>query len=183
MRALSVDSVAIRREVVANWRAVLQSANTVVISSIALVYFLSAHAFDLLAHLNPVLSRRSQAFVQFCSIVHSREMGVWRTTTVALERWGESVHREDAAHAEEFGMEGNDDGMATGRELTDTVAMLASTPSEPVRLNSVLSTGCVRCRRLDRFGVVEAAVVDGQTAILGLGEHIRETMVPQYLLR
>ena len=110
-------------------------------------------------------------------------MGVWRAgTTLTLERWGKSVHTEDAAHAEGFGTKGNGDGVATGRDVI--CAMLASTPpSEPVALNLVLSTGCVRCRRLDRFGVVEAAVVDGQTAILGLGEYIRETMVPQYLVR
>lgn len=43
--------------------------------------------------------------------------------------------------------------------------------------------GCVRPGQLDRFGVVEAAVVDRQAAIFGLGEQIRETMVPQYLVR
>jgi hypothetical protein len=96
----------------------------------------------------------------------------------------ESVHTEDAGHAEEFGTKGNGDGVMTGRELMDAVAMLAGMPpSEPVRLNLVLSRGYVRCPRLDRFGVVEAAVVDGQTAIPGLGEHIRETMVPQYFVR
>jgi hypothetical protein len=89
-------------------------------------------------------------------------MGVWRATTLTLERWRESVHTEDATQAEEFATKGNDYAVATGRELKNAVTMLASTPSsEPVYSNSVLSTGCVRCRRLDRFGVVEAAVVDG----------------------
>lgn len=75
-------------------------------------------------------------------------------------------------------------GVATGRELADVVGDARQhAPLRPLRLNSALSTGCVRCRRLDRFGVVEPAVVDGQTAILGFSEHIRETMVPQYLVR
>ena len=40
MKAHSVDSAAIRREPVANWRAGLQRANTVAIISISLALFL-----------------------------------------------------------------------------------------------------------------------------------------------
>jgi hypothetical protein len=88
MKAHSVASAAIRREPVASGRAGLQRAILLRLSQSPSRCFLSAHAFDFLALLNPVLSRTSQALVKLCSITNSREMGVWRAATLTLRAPG-----------------------------------------------------------------------------------------------
>jgi len=50
-----------------------------------------------------------------------------------LKRYSDSAHTESAARADELTIEGDDDGAATWRRITDAVAQLANTtPSGPV---------------------------------------------------
>ncbi len=50
-----------------------------------------------------------------------------------LKRYGENVHMESAARADELAADGDHDGAAVWRRITDAVAQLASTtPSGPV---------------------------------------------------
>ena len=137
-----------RRELAANWSAGLQRADFVVIISIALALIVERPCVRFLSAPQPVLSRKSQAFVQLCSIAHSREMGAWRATTLTLERWGESVCTEDAAHAEEFGTKGDGNGAATGRDARQHAPLRARAAkiSAIERICSVPPTGSVRYR-------------------------------------
>ena len=61
------------------------------------------------------------------------EIGIWRAATLMLKRYSDSAHTESAARADELTIEGDDDGAATWRRITDAVAQLANTtPSGPV---------------------------------------------------
>jgi hypothetical protein len=61
------------------------------------------------------------------------EIDIWRAAMLMLKRYGENVHMESAARADELAADGDHDGAAVWRRITDAVAQLASTtPSGPV---------------------------------------------------
>ena len=61
------------------------------------------------------------------------EIDIWRAATLMLKRYGDSAHTESAARADQLATEGDDNGAATWRRITDAVAQLANTtPSGPV---------------------------------------------------
>ena len=61
------------------------------------------------------------------------EIDIWRAATLMLKRYGDSARTESAARAEQLANEGDDDGVAIWRRITDAVALLANTtPSGPV---------------------------------------------------
>jgi hypothetical protein len=61
------------------------------------------------------------------------EIDIWRAAMLMLKRYGENAHIESAARADELAADGDHDGAAVWRRITDAVAQLASTtPSGPV---------------------------------------------------
>jgi len=61
------------------------------------------------------------------------EIDIWRAAVLMLKRYGENAHMESAARADELAADGDHDGAAVWRRITDAVAQLASTtPSGPV---------------------------------------------------
>jgi len=61
------------------------------------------------------------------------EIDIWRAAMLMLKRYGENAHMESAARADELAADGDHDGAAVWRRITDAVAQLASTtPSGPV---------------------------------------------------
>jgi hypothetical protein len=55
------------------------------------------------------------------------EIDIWRAASLMLKRYGETAFSESAARADELATEGDDDGAATWRRITDAVAQLANT--------------------------------------------------------
>ncbi|HTT79763.1 MAG TPA: hypothetical protein VMF86_08815 [Stellaceae bacterium] len=61
------------------------------------------------------------------------DIDIWRAATLMLKRYGESAHKESTARAAELETEGDHDGVAVWRRITDAVAQLANmTPTGPV---------------------------------------------------
>ena len=61
------------------------------------------------------------------------EIDIWRAATLMLKRYGDGAHAESDARADQLATEGDDDGAAIWRRITDAVAQLANTtPSGPV---------------------------------------------------
>jgi hypothetical protein len=61
------------------------------------------------------------------------EIDIWRAAILMLKRYGENAHMQSAARADELAADGDHDGAAVWRRITDAVARLAnSTPSGPV---------------------------------------------------
>jgi uncharacterized protein DUF6961 len=61
------------------------------------------------------------------------EIDIWRAAMLMLKRYGENAPMESAARADELAADGDHDGEAVWRRITDAVAQLASrTPSGPV---------------------------------------------------
>jgi hypothetical protein len=61
------------------------------------------------------------------------EIDIWRAAVLMLKRYGENAHMESAARADELTADGDHDGAAVWRRITDAVVQLASTtPSGPV---------------------------------------------------
>jgi hypothetical protein len=61
------------------------------------------------------------------------EIDIWRAAILMLKRYGENAHMQSAARADELAADGDHDGAAVWRRITDAVARLAnSTPPGPV---------------------------------------------------
>jgi hypothetical protein len=61
------------------------------------------------------------------------DIDIWRAATLMLKRSAEHAHKESAARAEELENEGDHDGAAIWRLITDAVEQLANTtPTGPV---------------------------------------------------
>jgi hypothetical protein len=61
------------------------------------------------------------------------DIDIWRAATLMLKRYGENAHNESTARAAELATEGDHDGVAVWRRITDAVAQLANTtPPGPV---------------------------------------------------
>ena len=61
------------------------------------------------------------------------EIDIWRAASLMLKRFGDKAEEQSAARAEELTTEGDDDGAATWRRITNAVRQLAdTTPSGPV---------------------------------------------------
>lgn len=61
------------------------------------------------------------------------DIDIWRAATLMLKRYGESAHKESVARAADLATEGDHDGVAEWRRITDVVARLANTtPPGPV---------------------------------------------------
>jgi hypothetical protein len=61
------------------------------------------------------------------------EIDIWRAATLMLKRYGDRAHTESASRADQLATEGDDNGAATWRRITNAVAQLANTtPSGPV---------------------------------------------------
>jgi hypothetical protein len=59
---------------------------------------------------------------------------IWRAAALMLKRYGENAHKESAARADELTTEGDNDGAAIWRLITDAVVQLANTtPTGPVQ--------------------------------------------------
>ena len=85
------------------------------------------------------LSRVSPALVKLPeSRTHSfrpviPEIDIWRAALLMLERFGDNAPKESAARAGNLETEGDRDGAATWRRITDAVEQLAkTTPTGPV---------------------------------------------------
>ena len=58
---------------------------------------------------------------------------IWRAATLMLKRYGENAQSESARRADELAAEGDREGAAVWRLITDAIAQLANTtPSGPV---------------------------------------------------
>ena len=82
---------------------------------------------------------RGPTFVIFCQTrIHpDRDMipdaDIWRAATLMLKRYGENAQSESASRADELAAEGDREGAAVWRLITDAIAQLANTtPSGPV---------------------------------------------------
>lgn len=61
------------------------------------------------------------------------EIDIWRAATLMLKRYGDNAHMESAARADELATEGDPDGAAIWRHITDAVSQLANEiPPGPV---------------------------------------------------
>jgi hypothetical protein len=61
------------------------------------------------------------------------EIDIWRAATLMLKRFGDKAEEQSAARADDLATEGDHDGAATWRRITDAVRQLAdTTPSGPV---------------------------------------------------
>jgi hypothetical protein len=61
------------------------------------------------------------------------DIDIWRAATLMLNRYGEKASAESAARADELATDGDHDGAAIRRRITDAVAQLANTtPPGPV---------------------------------------------------
>jgi hypothetical protein len=61
------------------------------------------------------------------------EIDIWRAANLMLKRYGKKALEESSARADELAADGDHDGAATWRGITDAVAQLANTtPSGPV---------------------------------------------------
>ena len=85
------------------------------------------------------LSRVSPALVKLPeSRTHSfrpviPEIDIWRAALLMLKRFGDNAPKESAARAGNLETEGDRDGAATWRRITDAVEQLANTtPTGPV---------------------------------------------------
>ena len=58
---------------------------------------------------------------------------IWRAATLMLKRYGENAQSESASRADELAAEGDREGAAVWRLITDAIAQLANTtPSGPL---------------------------------------------------
>jgi hypothetical protein len=65
---------------------------------------------------------------QACSIRRViPEIDIWRAADLMLKRYGEKALEESAARADELAADGDHDGAATWRRITDAVVQLANT--------------------------------------------------------
>jgi hypothetical protein len=85
------------------------------------------------------LSRASQSLIILCGTrTHGDrpvipDLDIWRAATLMLKRYGEKAQSESAKRADELAADGDHDGAAIWRLITDAVAQLANTiPSGPV---------------------------------------------------
>jgi len=61
------------------------------------------------------------------------EIDIWRAALVMLKRFGDNAPKESAARADNLETEGDRDGAATWRRITNAVEQLANTtPTGPV---------------------------------------------------
>jgi hypothetical protein len=61
------------------------------------------------------------------------EIDIWRAGNLMLKRYGEKALEQSAIRAEELAADGDHDGAAIWRRITDTVRQLANTtPPGPV---------------------------------------------------
>jgi hypothetical protein len=61
------------------------------------------------------------------------EIDIWRAAALMLKRYGDKAEEQSAARADDLATEGDPDGAATWRRITDAVRQLAdTTPSGPV---------------------------------------------------
>jgi hypothetical protein len=61
------------------------------------------------------------------------EIDIWRGALLMLKRFGDNAPKESATHADNLETEGDRDGAATWRRITDAVEQLANTtPTGPV---------------------------------------------------
>jgi hypothetical protein len=60
------------------------------------------------------------------------DIDIWRAATLMLKRYGDNADKESAARADELENDGDHDGAAVWRRITDAVERLASTPTGPV---------------------------------------------------
>jgi hypothetical protein len=61
------------------------------------------------------------------------EIDIWRAALLMLKRFGDNAHKESATRADSLETEGDHDGAATWRRITDAVKQLANpTPTGPV---------------------------------------------------
>ena len=61
------------------------------------------------------------------------EIDIWRAATLMLKRFGDKAEEQSAARADNLAAEGDHDGAATWRRITDAARQLADTiPSGPV---------------------------------------------------
>ncbi len=54
------------------------------------------------------------------------DIDIWRAATLMLKRYGENAHKESAARADELEKEGDHDGAAIWRLITDAVEQFAN---------------------------------------------------------
>jgi hypothetical protein len=61
------------------------------------------------------------------------EIDIWRAATLMLKRFGDKAEEQSAARADDLATEGDHDGAATWRRITDAVRQLANvTPAAPL---------------------------------------------------
>ena len=61
------------------------------------------------------------------------DIDIWRAATLMLKRYGENAHKESSARADKLTTEGDNEGTAIWRLITDAVEQLANTtPTGPV---------------------------------------------------
>jgi hypothetical protein len=61
------------------------------------------------------------------------DIDIWRAATLMLKRYGDNALNESASRAAELASEGDHDGAAVWRRITDAVGQLANTtPPGPV---------------------------------------------------
>ena len=68
---------------------------------------------------------RDPALIGFRPVIPDIE--IWRAATLMLKRYGENAYKESAARAAELAAEGDPDGAAIWRLITDAVEQLANT--------------------------------------------------------
>jgi hypothetical protein len=61
------------------------------------------------------------------------DIDIWRAATLMLKRYGDNALKQSASRAAELASEGDHDGAAVWRRITDAVGQLANTtPPGPV---------------------------------------------------
>jgi hypothetical protein len=61
------------------------------------------------------------------------EIDIWRAALLMLKRFGDNAPKESATHADNLETEGDRDGAAIWRRITDAVEQLANpTPTGPM---------------------------------------------------
>jgi len=61
-----------------------------------------------------------------------RDIDIWRAATLMLKRYGENALTERAARADDLATEGDHDGAAIWRHITDALTQFANTTPGPV---------------------------------------------------
>jgi hypothetical protein len=78
-----------------------------------------------------VLSVQRSQSCNFARVIP--EIDIWRAANLMLKRYGENAVEASAARAKELAADGDHEGAATWRRITDSVVQLANTkPPGPV---------------------------------------------------